>query len=864
MPKTWDKWVTGVAIILIIAICFTVDLRSPNHFIIALGYVLPIALAARRFELAGIITTVVLCSFLTIVPFFPAIDTQQTLTWSELGNRLLAVFAFCVVASLTRRSTKQLADTSPFRLPTLLLTIGALSSVGIILGMVALSSFNQQRSEQHDESVMNLSMIAAQLARLDETLTMSARMAAQTGNLSWKTRYDNSEIALENAFQNALKLLPEGAPRKGHQITQAANTELVEMERQVFGLVAEGNLVTAQQLIDSEPYRTAKARYAEGLSELQQDLLSMIGPHLENRKSRSRWHRIMAFNAVALILIIWAGMYLMLHRWKITESENQKLIEQESRQAQLLVDAAPYPVIVNSVEDQVLLYANSRAQDLFGFVGDGVSDTNPAEFVVEQNDLDNIRATLQQGRQLADYEARLVKRDGSEFWASLSGIRFQFHDELATYLSIRDITEQKGKELELERTYRELKNQKEDLQTLTARLRTEKKTAEAALAAKSDFLAMMSHEIRTPMNGVIGIIDVLRRSDLNTQQKEYLDIVMESSETLLTIINDILEYSKLESGKVTLENGPVDVWEQLSSTTALLTPNAEKKGLTLSLKTPGVPSPCIHLDPSRFRQILTNLIGNAIKFTETGSIHVEARVQDSTETTTTIEVSVTDTGIGIPDGEESTIFEMFSQGSNRNGGSTTGTGLGLSICRMLVQRMGGEISAKANEGAGSTFTFTVKGHPAHGQKEQLSHQDDPASDFRHARVLVAEDTPINQRVIKVILDAFNIQPVIVNDGVECLKELRANPYDLVFMDIRMPNLDGLSALKLMRQEKTQNEDTPVVALTANALADDKAKYLNAGMDDFIAKPIAPSEVLRVLTKFVPDAEAPVAQNANAR
>jgi len=856
MPKTKEEWVSGVAILFLVAICFIVDLRSPNDFVMAFGYVLPVALAARRFEFSGVIATVVLCSFLTILPFFPGVDTQQSLTWPGLGNRLLVVFAFCVVASLTPRLKKQIADTNSSRLPTLLLVIGALSSMCVVLGMAALSSFDQRRSAQQDESIMNLSMIAVQLARLDETLTMSARMAAQTGDLFWKERYDESEVALENAFNNALRLLPEDAPHKGHQITQSANTELVKLEQRVFSLVAKGDLTAAQQLIGSKQYRTAKAQYADGLSKLQEDLLSMIAPHLDERKESAEWQRVMAYNAIALILIIWAGMYLMLHRWKKTESENQKLIEQESQQAQLLVDAAPYPVIVNSVEDQILLYVNSRAQDLFGFVGDGVSDTDPSDFVIESKDVDNIRATLQTDSQLTDYEARLKKGDGSEFWASLSGIRFRFHDKLATYLSIRDITEQKEKELELERAYRELKKQKEDLQALTARLRAEKKTAEAALAAKSDFLAMMSHEIRTPMNGVIGIIEVLRRSDLNLQQKEYLDIVMESSETLLTIINDILDYSKLESGKVALENEPVDIWEQLASITALLSPNAEKKGLSLSLETEGSTAPCILTDQSRFRQVLTNLIGNAIKFTEDGNIQIHSRIQDATDEMTTIEVSITDTGIGIPDGEDSAIFEMFTQGSNRTGGSTSGTGLGLSICRMLVQSMGGEISAKANDGVGSTFTFTIKGHPAPYQTEQLPYQDESISDFGHVRVLVAEDTPINQRVIRVILDAFNIEPVIVNDGVECLKELRTNTYDIVFMDIRMPNLDGLSAVKLMRLDKTKYQDTPVVALTANALADDKAKYLSAGMDDFIAKPIAPSEVLRVLTKFVPQSGTP--------
>ncbi|HEY8400914.1 MAG TPA: PAS domain S-box protein [Cytophagaceae bacterium] len=417
-------------------------------------------------------------------------------------------------------------------------------------------------------------------------------------------------------------------------------------------------------------------------------------------------------------------------------------------------------------------------------------------------------------------EVILKSHTGRRFWASVAKKVININKVDFLLLTIRDITDRKIIEGELIQA---------------------KNSAEQSIKAREQFLSMVSHEIRTPLNAVLGMTHLLLEEDPKETQKEYLNGIKFSAENLLKIINDILDFSKIESGKITFEKTTFSLDELLSSVHQTFKYRAQEKGIGLSIDKAVNVGTFYQGDPLRLNQVLLNLIGNAVKFTDKGMVSVNIKVKSSGKDGDELEFVIKDTGIGIPEDKLDSIFESFTQASYDTTRRYGGTGLGLSITKKLIELQGGSIRVQSEIGKGSEFVFTLQFPRVSSSKDEVKSEQYSYYHFSNVRILLAEDNSMNQLVVRKFLETWGIELDVVDNGKEALEKIFKNDYDLVLMDLHMPVMDGFEAVTELRKHE-KYVSLPVVALTASVFSDVQKKIKDVGMNGYLTKPFKPFEL----------------------
>ena len=520
----------------------------------------------------------------------------------------------------------------------------------------------------------------------------------------------------------------------------------------------------------------------------------------------------------------------------------------------------------NSIKDALILLSgdgeiifwNKAAEQIFGYTADEVMGRVLHEFLLPER----YRSPMAEG--LKDFvhtgqglflgmgvELSAVRKNGQEFAIELSLSSMNTQGKWIGIGLVRDVSERKQVEAELAAHRDRLEHL---VETRTQDLLVAKEAAEAGSVAKSAFLANMSHEIRTPLNAITGMIHILRRSGLSASQNEKLGKIEIASNHLLEIINNVLELSKIEAGKFVLQTVPVHIETLLENITSILGQKAQEKGIELITEMTPLSCP-VFGDESRLQQALLNLATNALKFTDHGHVRLRVSQESQTESTLTVRFEVEDTGIGVRPEQQSRLFSAFEQADNSMSRKYGGTGLGLAITKKIAEMMGGKAGMTSTVGKGSTFWFTatlVKAAPQAAEAE-YSRVNDAEATIRHTlqgkRILLVEDEPINREIAQALLEDVGFAVDLAEDGAKAIELVRANTYDLILMDMQMPHVNGLDATRQIRQLAVGGA-VPIVAMTANAFAEDRKLCLEAGMNDFIAKPVSTSLLYQKLCMWL--------------
>jgi PAS domain S-box-containing protein len=511
-------------------------------------------------------------------------------------------------------------------------------------------------------------------------------------------------------------------------------------------------------------------------------------------------------------------------------------------------------------DDARFTYCSKNTFELLGYHPEELIGKTPFD-IMPPGESERVRRIFGEiaarGGPFRDLENWIRTKDGRMTCHSTSGVPIRTVDgRVRGYRGVdRDVTDRRRYLEQLEKANEELKRVNRELQEAFARERTLAEAASAANRAKSAFLANMSHEIRTPMNGVVGMAQLLAEESGPGSQQEYAQTILRSADALLVLLDDMLDFSKIEAGKLELDDIDFDPRVLLDDTIKLLSGKALDKGLSLRLQVePEVPD-ALCGDPGRLRQIFTNLIGNAIKFTEEGEVSVVVAVASANQKGIELHASVRDTGIGISPEAQERLFEPFTQADVSTTRRFGGTGLGLTISKQLVGLMGGQIGVESELSVGSTFWFTAcfrLGNEERVRAESGGRSSVGESRSFNLRVLLAEDNPVNQKVATAMLERIGAEVDVAADGVEALEALGRTRYDVVLMDCQMPRLDGYAAVRRLRAGESGALDpgVPVIALTAHALAGDREKSLAAGMDDHLSKPLKLDQLEQALAAAV--------------
>jgi PAS domain S-box-containing protein len=592
--------------------------------------------------------------------------------------------------------------------------------------------------------------------------------------------------------------------------------------------------------------------------------LGLIAPPATNSPTGNNLGQVLGILDGLIATTLWTfGFILMVNQHLNAE-------EREAREdLELIFQASPDAVILSCKDDGKLVKVNPGFTTLSGFSPQealGQSSLADLHFWKSPADRQRLVDELARRGSCKDLEFEFLRKDGGALTAILSArvIRVRGKDHILSV--IHDITERKKAEAQIRTLNAHLEERVKirtaDLEATNQLLVQAKLQAESANQAKSIFLANISHELRTPMNGILGMTDLALRRATDPKQQNYLARVQQASGHLLSIINDILDLSKIEADQLHLETRDFNLARLSQEITGLLEAEALNKGIHLRAEVePRLGTMALHGDPVRLRQILLNLTGNALKFTPKGSVIVRAGVMREDEVQVQVRFEVCDTGVGIAPEDQQRLFVPFQQVDGSMTRSVGGAGLGLAISKRLVEAMGGSIGVDSQPGMGSTFWFTVQlgrkdAHPQH----PAVHPDSPAEKtlkarFAGARILLVEDEPINREVAQFLLQEAGLTVDVAEDGAQAVEKARQTPYALILMDLQMPGMNGLEATRAIHSIPELG-DLPIVAMTANAFEQDRQRCPEAGMHDFIAKPVRPDLLYKTVLKGLQASGAP--------
>jgi hypothetical protein len=545
------------------------------------------------------------------------------------------------------------------------------------------------------------------------------------------------------------------------------------------------------------------------------------------------------FLQTACFRLIYGKPSLVIYCYEISEMEK---VREKARLLEAAIENAKDGVLITKADlsepGPEIIYANEAFTRMSGYETEEIIGKSPRILQgpdTDRNVLEDLGKKLSAGRSFSG-ELKNYTKDGIAYWLeiNIAPVR-NSKGEITHYAAIeRDITSRKAFEKEL---------------TIT------KEAAEVANRAKGDFLANMSHELRTPMNGIIGLTELLLSMDMAEDQKELIDAVNSSSQNLLILLNDILDLSKIEAGELTLERVPFDLRRVMRQTVDLLKPLASRKGVILeSTINPIVPERVMG-DPMRLQQVLNNLINNAIKFTDVGYVRLDVTSHKDRDNRATLQIRVEDTGIGIVEEKQEQIFNKFTQADVSTARKYGGTGLGLAITRELVDIMGGEISLESAEGKGTTFYLNIPIEIAAGSQktdEEVKTETQESGFDTLAKVMVVDDHPVNLLFMRKVLKKLGFKNVEeAYSGKEAVEKAAAQRFDLVFMDCQMPEMDGFEAAMYIREKEDFSNQIKIIAVTADAMKGARERCIDAGMNDYISKPVDVEKLKSILKQWIP-------------
>ena len=793
--------------------------------------------------------------------------------------------------------------------PIAVLTIVLVMTWAVLAGSGWLSYRTYHNTHATTQRRLRIEELRGSIIHLDEVLTMSARMAAATGDPRWEDRYRRFESELDTTIKEAIALAIEAHSSQAAAETDAANIKLVEVENHAFDLVRQGRAEEAGVVLFSDDYESRKQVYAKGMGAFATGLADAVSTTLKREQRLSFLPTGAVLLLTPLLIVGWLVVFRAVNNWKTilakqaerTEAIENEVAEHKQAEERLRASEERFRTLFENAplgyqsldEAGNFIEINEAWCRLLGYAKEEVLGHNFSEFIHPDfaEHFEKDFPTFKKAGYILGAEFEMVRKDGTEIIVSFDGRIGQNEDGSfrQTHCVLSDISMRKRAEQEIQERAAALAANNLALEEFS-------QATEAANRAKSEFLANMSHEIRTPMTAILGFSDILIGTEMNQEQLDATTTIRRNGEYLIEIINDILDLSKIEAGKLEVEQIQCSPCQVLSEVASLMRVRASEKNLPLEIEFEGPIPHGIQSDPTRLRQILINLAGNAVKFTEVGKVQLVARLLAEKKgsgpfcrngpkgashkrvltpfSQPKMQFDVVDSGIGMTERQMANLFKPFQQADNSTTRKFGGTGLGLTISKRLAEKLGGDITVASTLGEGSTFTVTVETGPLDGVQlldnpseagvsMDLAKKTATPKIKLDCRVLLAEDGPDNQRLISFLLKKAGADVTVAENGriahdLALAAQNEGNPFGVILMDMQMPVMDGYEATGKLREAAYAGS---IIALTAHAMSTDREKCLAAGCDDYATKPVDRTKLISMVAQYVSREEPCEVDNA---